>query len=153
MNLLRNIALLLLLLILAVPAWGSGVYRWTDAAGNVHFGDAPPPERKAAGVELRYNQMGSTPVPGDMFGKREPVVMYSATWCGVCRQAKSFLQSRGVAFSEYDIETTRKGREDYRRLRGTGVPIILVGEQRMNGFHAATLTGWLEQAGHLRATP
>jgi hypothetical protein len=33
------------------------------------------------------------------------------------------------------------------------VPIILVGEERMDGFNAATLTGWLEQAGHLRAAP
>lgn len=152
MNLSR-VTSLLLLFILVFPAWGAGVYRWTDAAGNVHFGDAPPPERKAEGVELRYNQMGSTPVPEGLFEQRAAVVMYSATWCGVCRKAKAYLQSRGVAFSEYDIETSRKGQEDYRRLRGTGVPIILVGEQRMNGFNAATLTGWLEQAGHLRSTP
>ena len=138
---------------LALPAAGAGVYRWTDEQGRVHFGDAPPPERQAEGVELRYNQMGSTPVPEGMLDRRAAVVMYSAAWCGVCRRAKSFLQSRGVAFSEYDIETSRKGREDYRRLRGTGVPIIMVGEQRMNGFDAATLTGWLEQAGHLRSTP
>lgn len=112
MNLSRVISLLLLF-ILAFHAWGAGVYRWTDAQGNVHFGDAPPPERKA----------------------------------------ESYLQSRGVVFSEYDIETSRKGQADYRRLRGTGVPIILVGEQRMDGFNAATLTGWLEQAGHLRSAP
>ncbi|WP_127478282.1 glutaredoxin family protein [Sulfurivermis fontis] len=143
----------LLLLLLAGPATGAGIYRWTDAEGRVHFGDAPPDERQAEGVALRYNAVGSTPVPAGMFESRPPVVMYSAAWCGVCRKAKCFLQARSVPFHEYDIETTRKGREDYRRLQGTGVPIILVGAERMNGFNAATLTGWLEQAGHLPATP
>ena len=152
MNILRSTALLWLI-ILAVPAWGSGVYRWIDEGGRVHFGDAPPAERQAEGVDLKYNEMGSTPVAPGMFDTRRAVVMYSATWCGVCSKAKAFLKSRDVPFSEYDVETSRKGREDYQRLRGTGVPIILVGEERMNGFDAATLTGWLEQAGHLRAAP
>lgn len=142
-----------LLLLLAGTATGAGIYRWTDAAGRVHFGDAPPDVQQAEGVALRYNEVGSTPVPEGAFTSRPAVVMYSAAWCGVCRKAKSFLQARSVPFREYDIETTRKGREDYRRLQGTGVPIILVGEERMNGFNAATLTGWLEQAGHLQATP
>ncbi len=152
MNILRGTALLCLI-ILAVPAWGSGVYRWIDEGGRVHFGDAPPAERKAEDVELKYSEMGSTPVAPGMFDAGQPVVMYSAVWCGVCRRAKAFLQSRGVPFSEYDIETSRKGREDYRRLRGAGVPIILVGKERMNGFNSTTLAAWLERAGHLHDTP
>lgn len=148
-----TLSLAVLLVSLAIPAWGSGVYRWVDAEGRVHFGDSPPAEQKAEDIELKYNEMGSMPVPAAMFDAGQPVVMYSATWCGVCRKAKAFLQSRAVPFTEYDIETSRKGREDFRRMRGTGVPIILVGKERMNGFSAATLTAWLEQAGHLRPTP
>jgi glutaredoxin len=144
---------LLLLLFLALPAWGAGVYRWTDADGKVHFGDEPPAQRKAESVELKYNQVGSTPVPPGTFDSGQRVMVYSAVWCGVCTRAKAFLKSRAVPFTEYDIETSRKGREDYRRLQGTGVPIILVGDERMNGFSATRLTGMLEQAGHLRATP
>lgn len=144
---------ILLLILLAAPVWGSGIYRWTDADGRVHFGDAPPDRSKADGVELQYNDMGAAPVASDAFDTRQPVVMYSAAWCGVCSKAKAFLQSRAVPFREYDIETSRKGREDYRRLQGTGVPIILVGAERMNGFNAAKLTGWLELAGHLHSAP
>lgn len=144
---------LLLSLFLAAPAWSAGVYRWTDADGNVHFGDEPPAQRKAETVELKYNEMGSTPVPPGTFDKRSQVIMYSAAWCGVCAKAKAFLKSRSVSFAEYDIETSRKGRDDYRRLQGTGVPIIMVGDERMNGFSAPRLTAMLEQAGHLRTTP
>jgi hypothetical protein len=39
-------------LLLALPAIASGqVYRWTDEAGRVHYGDKPPADRKAKAVQ------------------------------------------------------------------------------------------------------
>lgn len=35
-----------------------------------------------------------------------PIRMYTTTWCGDCRRAKSFLRERGVTFEEINIETT-----------------------------------------------
>jgi glutaredoxin len=60
--------------------------------------------------------------------------MYSASWCGVCDRARRYFRAHAIAFREYDVETTAKGRLDYRRLRATGVPVILVGEKRLDGF-------------------
>jgi mycoredoxin len=34
----------------------------------------------------------------------ELVTMYTTTWCGDCRRAKYFLQQRGVAYREVNIE-------------------------------------------------
>ena len=34
----------------------------------------------------------------------EPITMYSTTWCPDCRRAKDFLQRRGIAFEEINIE-------------------------------------------------
>lgn len=34
----------------------------------------------------------------------EAITMYSTTWCGDCRRAKSFLKDRGVEFREVNIE-------------------------------------------------
>ena len=62
------------------------------------------------------------------------VVMYSAIWCVICKNARRYFKNNGIAFSEYDIETSSKGRRDYKRLRGRGVPIIMIGKKRMNGF-------------------
>lgn len=38
--------------------------------------------------------------------------------------------------SELDIEKSGKVRKDYDRLGARGVPLILVGNKRMNGFSA-----------------
>ena len=45
--------------------------------------------------------------------------------------------SHGVAFSEYDIESSDKGPRDYARLGANGVPVIVAGAQRLNGFSQA----------------
>jgi len=33
------------------------------------------------------------------------VTMYTTSWCPDCRRAKSFMQARGIAFREVNIET------------------------------------------------
>jgi mycoredoxin len=34
------------------------------------------------------------------------ITLYSASWCPDCREAKRFLTSHNIPFSEIDIETT-----------------------------------------------
>jgi glutaredoxin len=62
--------------------------------------------------------------------------MYSARWCGVCKQARRYFRDHRVPFQEHDIETSDKGRRNFNRLGGRGVPLILVGDRRMRGFSA-----------------
>ena len=65
------------------------------------------------------------------------VVLYSTTWCGYCKKARDYFLDQGIAFSEYDVEKSTRGRRDYARLGGKSVPIILVGKTRINGFSVA----------------
>jgi len=113
------------------------VYKWTDAEGRVHYGDAPQATDDAEPVELRINTY--TSVSYEQLGKGVPisagrVVMYSTSWCGYCKKARRYFQKRGIAFSEYDIETDAAARARYDALGARGVPVILVGSRRMNGF-------------------
>ncbi len=70
--------------------------------------------------------------------KRHRVVMYSASWCGVCTKARRYFEANNIGFTEYDVETSQAGKAGFEKLNGKGVPIILVGNKRMNGFSAAT---------------
>ena len=49
---------------------------------------------------------------------------------------------------ELDVEKSAEGKQEYRELKGRGVPIILVGDQRMNGYDQARLEGMLRAAGY-----
>lgn len=64
------------------------------------------------------------------------VVMYSTSWCGYCRQARRYFKSKGIKYVERDIERSRLAKRAYDRLGGNGVPLIVVGENKMSGFSA-----------------
>ena len=120
------------------------IYRWVDKDGVLHFGDRPPPEVTIKKVEVKVNTYESVEVHynPDMFDKGvkkkrgvKRVLMYSAQWCGVCAKAKSHFRKKKIPFQELDIDQSDKARRGFEKLNGKGVPIILVGNQRMNGFN------------------
>lgn len=63
-----------------------------------------------------------------------PVVMYSTPWCPYCRKAREYFKRHHISYVEYDIEASATNLENFRALNGNGVPLILVGDRRMQGF-------------------
>jgi glutaredoxin len=142
---------LLLLLLIAAPPTAAGIYTWTDDSGKVHYGDRPPSDRDVEAVTVRVNtytapaEISRVDLP---FTGRNKVVLYTTQRCGYCRRAKQYLDGRNIAYTEYDVETTDRGRRDFKKLNGQGVPVILVGDQRMNGYNEERLAGMLDRAGY-----
>jgi glutaredoxin len=147
-------ALLLLVLGLGVVRSGEAtdIHRWQDADGKVHFGDRPPTDAKAEQVVVKPNVYSSPSIerrttPAGDGKSTDDIVLYSTTWCGYCKRAREYFAAEGIAYTEYDVETSEKGRRDYAQLGAHGVPIILVGNQRMNGFSAAAFEQLLTDRG------
>lgn len=139
-NILVKVLLALAVIVLCLQGAVAEIYTWKDASGKVHFSDQKPEDVQAKSVDVRVNTITSPSISdSDFLSARESgqVVMYSAEWCGVCKKARRYFLQQGIPFKEYDIETSRKGRGDYRRLNGRGVPIVLVGSKRMDGFNVA----------------
>jgi glutaredoxin len=145
MNTKTRLRLLVLVALCCTTLADADIYKWTDAQGQTHFDDrpsgggksevvAPPAVNTYSGTQVRKNQW--TPRDETQTPQSRQVVMYGASWCGVCRQARAYFKRNGIPYVEYDVETSDKGRTDYRALHGRGVPIILVGSQRMDGFDA-----------------
>ena len=44
--------------------------------------------------------------------------MYTTPWCGDCRNAKRFLDERGIAYEEIDIEREEGAAERVMQLNG-----------------------------------
>lgn len=135
----------------ALAAAGSvgaaGVYKWTDADGRVHFSDNPPANSDAEELKIRtYTGPAEVSSDGD-YGPRQ-VKLLTTAWCGVCKRAKAYLAQKGIYYLEYDVETSEVGRLEYKRLNGKGVPIILVGNQKMVGFSAQKLGMMLKNVGY-----
>lgn len=71
------------------------------------------------------------------------VVMYTTSHCPACKAAKQYFAQKGVNYEEIDVEASRSGYEAFQKLGGHGVPLILVGDKRMDGFSAAALDAML----------
>ncbi|MFQ5546150.1 MAG: glutaredoxin domain-containing protein [Acidiferrobacterales bacterium] len=148
---------LLLFLLLQVSIFSVGtvsaaqVYRWVDDDGTIHFSDKPPSEQGARDLEIKsYKGFANISiVPGQATTNGPTVKILSTTWCGVCKKAKTYLSQKGVAFREYDVEHSEAGKREYKRLNGKGVPIILVGDHRMDGFNRPKLEAMLRKNGLL----
>ena len=144
--------LLTALLALATGAHAASFYKWQDANGQWHFSDQRP-----SGVEAQTGNVRTTPPAASTGGaatsrdqppsSTEPkrrvnqrVVMYSTEWCGYCKKARAFFNKNRIAFSEYDIEKSAKAKRDHERNGGGGVPLILVGKQKVRGFDQGRLS-------------
>ncbi len=63
------------------------------------------------------------------------VQVYTTPSCGYCRLVKSYLQERGVKFTEYDVSRDqRKAEEMVRKSGQMGVPVVDVNGKIIVGF-------------------
>lgn len=104
------------------------------------------------GFESGLTGAGSSTVAG---AKGAGVVVYTTSWCGVCRRAKALLTSLGVRFVEKDIEASRSAAEELAAkaqragIQPGGVPVIDVGGVLLQGLDEATLRAVLTEKGLL----
>jgi len=137
-----NTVIVILTLVLTSTSFAQ-IYQWRDKDGQLHFGDQPPKQANAQEVNVKINSYENVEVVNDLNlgssskkkNKRgSRVVIYSTTRCGYCKKAKRHFSKNNIAYTEYDVEKSSKGKRDYKKMNGTGVPIILVGNTRINGF-------------------
>lgn len=158
----------MILLCSALPA-GGDIFTWVDDNGVKHFSTEPPPEAKnverreeikhssdqynqweeqrrskqtkileddqSGGAESEKDSTAAQP----MTKGKGPVVMYTTPTCGYCAKARAFFAKHHIAYTEYDITKDKKARARYAKLNGRGVPLIFVGDHRIDGFGEQTL--------------
>lgn len=77
------------------------------------------------------NTIDCTP---EIMAQRPDIVMLGAWWCTYCYQAKKYFQRDNIHYCEYDMENTIIGKRLYEENGGGAVPIMLIGEYRLQGF-------------------
>lgn len=104
----------------------------------------------------RYGfETGSSTVAGAPAPRTGGVIVYSASWCGVCKKAMRALKSWGVPYEEKDIEASQSAARELAQkaaaqgFRPGGVPVIDVQGTILQGYDERTLRGVLEDKGLL----
>lgn len=123
------------------------IYKWVDDKGVIHYSENKPEKiaveefyiQSYNKVVIEHNDKGSElksnkKEPSQSRKRSKKVVMYSAEWCGVCKKAKKYFKNANIRYTNYDIDKSKSARARYNKLGAKGVPVILVGNNRMNGF-------------------
>jgi mycoredoxin len=64
------------------------------------------------------------------------VEIFTTAWCGVCKKAKRWLNDRGIAYKEYDVEKDTKAAARMRKLGGgNSVPFAVINGKPLQGFN------------------
>jgi glutaredoxin len=140
--------LISLVLLMPMSSGSAELYKWVDSKGTIHYGDKPPKKAELKDITGKISSFKTVDVEPfkydpDLVTKEKKsagksVIMYSTSWCGYCRKARQHFKRNKIPYQEYDIEKSKKAANEYKKLKGRGVPVILIGKQRMNGFRAET---------------
>jgi glutaredoxin len=72
--------------------------------------------------------------------KATPVILYTSTHCNYCKQVKSFLSDRGVAYEERNIDQKEAYAEELWNTGMRSVPVSVIGRHKILGFNQTQLS-------------
>lgn len=134
------------------------IYRIVDADGKVTFSDQPSTSTQQGKVTTTGSgAAGTSANPNLPFELRQiaskyPVILYSAPKCTPCDMGRSFLNGRGIPFTERTVSSP-EDIDAFQRLSGdTSLPSISVGGQRVKGFSSQEWAQYLDAAGYPAAS-
>ena len=56
-------------------------------------------------------------------------------WCGYCKKVKQIFAQKGVAYKEFNIETSSQSKKEFKALGGNGVPLTLINGTAVHGYN------------------
>lgn len=67
------------------------------------------------------------------------VTIFTSSTCPHCKTAKDYLNEKGVEFEERNVQNDPEARKELIQKGYMGVPVIVVGEEEIQGFDKARL--------------
>lgn len=155
-------------LLLAVSVAGAEMYQWIDDKGVVTYKDTPPPASKkkkmvrvysdsdfdvapaipaAPRTEPRHSSVTTAqPAPAAQPRFTGTVEIYLTDWCGYCKKALQYMDSKGIRYVAYNIDRDSAAKQRHQALGGRGVPLIVIGSNKMSGFSPEVLDYYMSRS-------
>ena len=86
-----------------------------------------------------YSNYSNQPRKRQHQATRNSVTVLSTPTCPYCKKAKRYLRSKGVAFRDYNINSSSEGKRLYRKHKGRGVPIVIINGKVIHGYSEAQM--------------
>ena len=70
---------------------------------------------------------------------QKSIIVLSTPTCPYCKKAKRYLHSKGVAFRDYNINSSSEGKRLYQKYNGSGVPLVIINGKVIRGYSEAQM--------------
>ena len=151
-----SLSTLLLLIFCATLTCAQTLYKSIASDGRVVYSDKPPTEGRLAKT-LKTEDLPNTALPAgyeaelkrlrqslNLNGSKSATpsaissgsnVLFTAVWCGYCKQAKAYLASKGVQYESVDIDSP-SGKSTFAATGGSGgIPLLVANGKQIRGFN------------------
>ena len=156
MRALRIVCLIVCAIALAAAVSAQTVYKSLGPDGRVVYSDRAPASGHLEKT-MKFADLPSSALPAsaasfmEQFRRTHPsdaglavpvsgggTILYSAAWCGYCKQAKAWLAAQGVAYQDIDVDTP-SGMASLAQVSGGkgGIPVLVAKGQKVSGFSTA----------------
>ena len=125
------------------------IHKYTDENGATHYVDSidkVPAEFRELSKDFKdvpgiskvkpakKNLYDSSSGPKKNYSTSKSLEIFVADWCGYCRALEKDLKAEGIPFRKFNVETSAKGKQMWKKLGG-GVPFSRVGgKQIIRGY-------------------
>ncbi len=143
--------LLIVCLALTSTLASAQAYRYVDPQGRTVISDSPPPGRARDVAKSGTGGENNDGLPYEVRRAVEnfPVTLYTSADCvSECKQAREFLNGRGVPFTEKMVQKQEDIDELKKLVGDTFIPSLKVGKQSFRGFEPAAYANLLDLAGY-----
>ncbi|MEM9384412.1 MAG: glutaredoxin domain-containing protein [Pseudomonadota bacterium] len=79
------------------------------------------------------------------------VVLLSTSGCRFCNSEREYLAEHDVPFVEYDVSSDSRGAQLLRMTGRHGVPMLIVGDEVVQGFNPLAIRGAFERVADAHA--
>jgi glutaredoxin len=157
-NLNRSLSAILFLLFFTTLVCAQTLFKSIGSDGRVVYSDKPPIEGRLAKT-LKAEDLPNTALPAGYEAELQRLrqslnlngsktanatpnasasanpVLFTAVWCGYCKQAKAYLASKGVQYDSIDIDTP-SGKSAFAATGGSGgIPLLVANGKQLRGFN------------------
>jgi glutaredoxin len=139
-----------LALLLCAGAASAQMYKWVDANGKTHYTDTPPPPTaKMAPIKAAVGGSSAAELPYALANavKNHPVTLYTTSPCPGCDAGRAFLRRKGIPFTEKTV-TTAEDQEKMRETGDGGLPVLMIGRNKLSGFLSSNWESALDIASY-----
>ncbi|NNF98999.1 MAG: glutaredoxin family protein [Desulfobacteraceae bacterium] len=84
----------------------------------------------------------STANPSVSFDK---IILFSTEACRFCDQARALLSDKNIDFMEMKIDTSPKANALFQKVGGRGVPLLFIGNTRIEGYNSSAILAAIER--------